>query len=81
MTKTGTTTTSRTRAQIGADGAPEQLSLLATPAVPIQFRLDERTRRSGLEHVAQLRAQIAAQAAGRRGESRGEQPSITRRAA
>ncbi len=45
--------------------APEQLTLLASPSVPIQFRLDERTRRSGLEHVSALRAQMAAQAAAR----------------
>ncbi len=44
---------------------PEQLSLLATDDVPAQFRLDERTRRSGLAHVAALRAQIIAQAATR----------------
>jgi len=81
MNKKGTTRTSRTPAPIGAGGAPEQLTLLGSPAVPLQFRLDERTRRSGLEHVAQLRAQIAAQAAGRRGESNHGQPSVNRRAA
>ncbi len=46
-------------------GQAEQLSLLAAPSVPLQFRLDERTRRNGLQHVAALRAQIAAQAAQR----------------
>lgn len=45
---------------------PEQLSLLAAPSVPLQFRLDERTRRTGLEHVAALRALMVAQAAERR---------------
>ena len=49
---------------VAAQG-PEQLSLLTVPSVPLQFRLDERTRRSGLEHVAALRAQMAAQAAAR----------------
>jgi hypothetical protein len=67
MNTLGTTTT-----PIGASSAPEQLTLLSSPTVPApivpaQFRLDERTRRSGLEHVAVLRAQIAAQAASRNG--------------
>ena len=59
-------------AQISPEPSPgsapgmEQLSLLSTPAVPLQFRLDERTRRAGLQHVAELRAMMAAQAAGRR---------------
>ncbi|MCU1395127.1 MAG: hypothetical protein JWM34_3555 [Ilumatobacteraceae bacterium] len=48
------------------NATPEQLSLLDTPSVPLQFRLDERTRRSGLQHVAELRAIMAAQAAARR---------------
>ena len=56
--------------------APEQLTLLSVPSVPLQFRLDERTRRSGLQHIAELRAQIAAQAAGRRGSN---QPTRTER--
>ena len=46
--------------------APEQLSLLGAPSVPLQFRLDERTRRNGLQHVAELRALMAAQVANRR---------------
>ena len=54
---------------IGADSAPEQLSLMGTASVPLQFRLDERTRRSGLAHVAELRAQLANQAAASRGTS------------
>lgn len=61
------TTTSNTRTNV------EQLSLLVTapPArstLPVQFRLDERTRRNGLRHVAELRAQLAAQAAARNGD-------------
>jgi len=47
-----------------APDAPEQLSLLAG-SVPLQFRLDERTRRAGLQHVAALRQQMVAQAAAR----------------
>ena len=53
---------------------PEQLSLLAG-SVPLQFRLDERTRRTGLQHVAELRQQMVAQAAARRNPTK---PSITR---
>ncbi len=37
---------------------PEQLTLLAEAEVPVQFRLDEATRRRGLAHVAELRAQL-----------------------
>ena len=44
---------------------PEQLSLLSG-SVPLQFRIDDRTRRSGLQHIAQLREQMAVQAAARR---------------
>jgi len=54
---------------LDADSAPEQLSLLSTPSVPLQFRLDERTRRAGLQHVAELRALMTAQAAERRSGS------------
>jgi len=50
---------------IGASSAPEQLTLLSAASVPLQFRLDERTRRTGLQHVAALRAQMAAQAEAR----------------
>ncbi len=38
---------------------PEQLSLLPdTAAVPLQFRLDDATRRRGLRHVAEIRARL-----------------------
>jgi hypothetical protein len=43
----------------------EQLSLLAIASVPLQFRLDERTRRAGLQHVAELRALMASLSADR----------------
>ena len=40
------------------------------------YGLDERTRRSGLQHVAQLRAQIEAQAKARREPQRhGRRPA------
>jgi hypothetical protein len=70
MSTNGTTITTKQTATatdaspISAFG-PEQLTLLAPTSVPLQFRLDERTRRSGLAHVAALRSQIAAQAAAR----------------
>ena len=37
----------------------EQLTLLPEPAVPLRFRLDEATRRRGLRHIAEIRAQLA----------------------
>jgi hypothetical protein len=58
-----------TRTKIGAHSAPEQLSLLASVSVPLQFRLDERTRRTGLQQIALIRAQLAAQAAQRHGSA------------
>jgi hypothetical protein len=39
---------------------PEQLTLLSTPDVPLQFRLDERTRLRGLAQIERIRAQLAA---------------------
>jgi len=50
---------------------PAQLSLPlpATPPVPaslpLQFRLDQRTRQRGLAHIAAIKAQLAARAAER----------------
>ena len=41
--------------------APEQLTLLTEPAVPLRFRLDEATRRRGLRHIAEIRAQLERQ--------------------
>ena len=48
--------------------APEQLTLLPPAAVPVRFRLDEATRRRGLRHIAEIRAQLAARQAERRHE-------------
>jgi hypothetical protein len=46
---------------------PQQLTLLPpTPSssrVPLQFRLDEATRRRGLQHVAELRRMLASRQA------------------
>jgi hypothetical protein len=41
--------------------APEQLTLLPEAAVPLRFRLDEATRRRGLRHIAEIRAQLERQ--------------------
>ncbi|MEO6122604.1 MAG: hypothetical protein ABIR32_02765 [Ilumatobacteraceae bacterium] len=53
---------------------PEQLTLLGTTEVPFQFRIDERTRRSGLAHIAALRAQLSEQAAQRNLTVEGRRP-------
>jgi hypothetical protein len=39
---------------------PEQLTLLAVSELPVQFRLDQRTRERGLAHIAAIRRQLAA---------------------
>jgi len=41
---------------------PEQLSLLVPSDLPLQFRLDRRTRERGLAHIAEIRRQLAARA-------------------
>ena len=38
---------------------PQQLTLLPAHDVPLQFRLDEATRRRGLRHIAEIRLQLA----------------------
>ena len=43
---------------------PEQLTLLAVSELPIQFRLDQRTRERGLAHIAAIRRQLAAKGSG-----------------
>jgi hypothetical protein len=47
--------TSRTTPQDGS----EQLTLLPAATAPVQFRLDEATRRRGLRHIAEIRARLA----------------------
>jgi hypothetical protein len=50
---------------------PEQLTLLPTADdVPVQFRLDDATRRRGLQHVAQIRALLAERTAARTAAAR-----------
>ncbi len=46
------------------NATPEQLTLLAVSELPIQFRLDQRTRERGLAHIAAIRRQLAAKASG-----------------
>ncbi|HSB87762.1 MAG TPA: hypothetical protein VLD86_15730 [Ilumatobacteraceae bacterium] len=41
---------------------PEQLALLPVSELPVQFRLDQRTRQRGLAHIAAIRRQLAAKA-------------------
>lgn len=54
---------------------PRQLSLLPTPTVPVQFRIDADTRRRGLRHIAEIREQLAARQAEREAA---EHPTIRR---
>jgi hypothetical protein len=39
--------------------SPEQLTLLPVSELPLQFRLDQRTRQRGLAHIAAIRRQLA----------------------
>ena len=58
--------------------APEQLALLSVGEIPAQFRLDARTRQSGLAHIAAIKAQLAERAAARQADAT---PAPSRRAA
>jgi hypothetical protein len=40
------------------NSTPEQLTLLPAADVPVQFRLDDATRRRGLRHIAEIRARL-----------------------
>jgi hypothetical protein len=57
----------RPATRAGTVQEPEQLSLLpeppTVPARPGRFRLDDATRRRGLRHVAEIRAQLEHRAA------------------
>jgi len=50
--------------RIPSPQGPEQLELLSTRGLPLQFRLDQRTRQRGLAHIAAIKAQLAARAEG-----------------
>ena len=58
--------------------APQQLALLSAADLPLQFRLDSRTRLSGLAHIAAIKAQLAERAAARQADAA---PAPARRAA
>ena len=53
------TRTARTPHTAGT-AQPEQLSLLRSSELPVQFRLDRRTRERGLEHIAEIRRMLQA---------------------
>jgi hypothetical protein len=48
---------------------PAQLPLLVEADVPLQLRLDRRTREIGLAHIARLKAMLAEQAARRQADN------------
>ncbi len=68
---------------------PQQLTLLPRPTghtsseVPLQFRLDEATRRRGLQHVAELRRLLAERQAAKAPNTKKEsaEPAAPQRAA
>ena len=57
-------------------GTPEQLPLLTVTDVPVQFRLNERTRRIGLAGVASAKAILAEQEARRLEREGHRRPSL-----
>jgi hypothetical protein len=60
-TRTSASST-RTKTRTASVGQPEQLMLLPESPLPLQFRLDRRTRERGLAHIAELRRRIEEQA-------------------
>jgi len=51
-------------------GSPAESHVeLPPPGLPLQFRLDRRTRERGLAHVAAIKAQLAARAAARQSQA------------
>ncbi|MCU1503065.1 MAG: hypothetical protein JWM12_2419 [Ilumatobacteraceae bacterium] len=69
------TRTART-AHIVGHAQPEQLSLLRTSDLPVQFRLDRRTRERGLEHVAEIRRLLEAKLDPQRGRAAGAASTV-----
>lgn len=45
--------------------SPQQLTLLPSSNVPVQFRLDADTRRRGQRHIAEIRRMLADRQAAR----------------
>jgi hypothetical protein len=56
------------------DDTTEQLPLLTVAEIPLQFRMDERTRRIGLAGVASVKAILAEQTARRLERENGRRP-------
>jgi hypothetical protein len=52
-----------------AVGSPDLQVEFPQPGLPLQFRLDRRTRERGLAHVAAIKAQLAARAAARQAQA------------
>jgi hypothetical protein len=46
---------------------PQQLTLLPSSDLPVQFRLDADTRRRGIQHIAEIRRHLAERQAARAG--------------
>ena len=56
------------------DATPQQLTLLPPSDVPLRFRLDQDTRRRGLQHVAEIRHLLAERRAAARGPAPEQSP-------
>lgn len=48
---------------------PQQLTLLPSSNVPVQFRLDADTRRRGQRHIAEIRRMLADRQAAREAQA------------
>jgi hypothetical protein len=55
-----------------SDDAPTQLSLLGTPDVPLQFRLDAATCQRGRRHIAEIRQMLEERRRAREAEQRSD---------
>jgi hypothetical protein len=51
---------------------PTQLSLLGTPDIPVQFRLDAATCQRGRRHIAEIRQMLEERRRAREAEQRSE---------
>jgi hypothetical protein len=51
---------------------PTQLSLLGTPDVPVQFRLDAATCQRGRRHIAEIRQMLEERRRAREAEQRSD---------
>lgn len=62
--RSAATSATGSAASSGQLESPEQLSLLAASHLPVQFRLDRRTRERGLANIAAIRRLLAARGHG-----------------